>query len=142
MARGEWGKTTELIAEALAILELQHPMTLRQVFYQLVAKNLIENRKSEYASLSTALTKARRDGRVPWEYINDRTRPTYEPRMYRDLAQYSRAVAVSYRRNHWASQPNHVEVWSEKDAIYGSIEELCDNLGVVQVYLLCRRAAP
>jgi hypothetical protein len=39
-------------------------------------------------------------------------------------------VKNSYRKDYWALQPVHVEVWTEKDAIIGSIAEITDDFGV------------
>jgi hypothetical protein len=38
-------------------------------------------------------------------------------------------VKHSYRKDHWHGQPEHVEIWVEKDAVIGSIAELADELG-------------
>ena len=50
------------------------PLTLRQIYYRLVAKGLIPNRRSAYNGLSAQLVKAREAGEVDERRINDRTR--------------------------------------------------------------------
>ena len=52
-------KTTRLIETAAAILTEHHPMTVRQVYYQLVSRQVIENSRSAYQSVSKALVAAR-----------------------------------------------------------------------------------
>jgi len=49
-------------------------MTLRQLYYQLVSKDVIPNIASEYAKLSTLLTEARMYGYIDWDFIEDRIR--------------------------------------------------------------------
>ncbi len=59
-------KTLKLIEAAATVLEDYHPMTLRQVYYQLVSRHVIENTKSQYQRLSNALVKARQEGIIPF----------------------------------------------------------------------------
>jgi hypothetical protein len=130
MSQGEWKETTELIQAAIEILKLENPMTVRQLFYRLVSNHSLENTKKDYQLVSKIMTKARTDGRCPYEWIVDRSRPTYEPNVFTDAAEYAEVVKTGYRKNYWSDQPNYVEVWTEKDAIIGSIESVTADLGV------------
>lgn len=130
MAKAEWAKTTVLISAARKILDIQQPMTIRQLFYRLVSAALIPNDRKHYQLVSRMMTKARDDGRIPFEYITDRSRPEYKPNVWDDANGYAQAVQRSYRKDYWATQPNHVEIWVEKDAIIGSIQDVTDELGV------------
>jgi hypothetical protein len=130
MAKAEWVKTTALISGAVAILEGQYPMTIRQLFYQIASRGVIENNRSCYQMVSRVMTKARHDGRCRWEYIVDRSRPEYAPNVFKDAHGYAEVVRRSYRKDYWELQPNHVEVWTEKDAIIGCIEGLTNELGI------------
>ena len=62
--------------------------------------------------------------------VCDRTRPTYEPNVWRDPQDYAEAIKCGYRRDYWQGQPYHVELWSEKDTVLGSIQELTDAFGI------------
>jgi hypothetical protein len=130
MARGEWEKTTWLIDRMVEVLTKEWPATVRQTFYALVAVAVIANTDADYKRVSRLLTTARKDGRIPYEWIVDRSRPTYSPNVFQDPEAYARVVAKGYHRDYWTMQPSHVEVWSEKDAILGSIEPVTDKYGV------------
>lgn len=130
MAQREWKVNSQLIEAALSILEAEHPMTIRQLFYRLVSAALIVNTQADYHKVSRLMTKARRDDRCPYEWIVDRSRPIYEPAVWKDPRGYAEGVKRSYRKDYWAMQPNYVELWVEKDAIIGSIQELTDELGI------------
>lgn len=130
MARAEWAKTTALIDVAVAILEGQYPMTVRQLFYQIVSRAVLQNNDRCYKKVSRVMNKARQDGRCRWEYIVDRSRPEYAPNVFKDAQGYAEVVRRSYRKDYWELQPNHVEVWTEKDAIIGCIEGLTNELGI------------
>src|ERR1700676_1041524 len=122
VAKAEWAKTTKLIDAAVDILEEQHPMTIRQLFYRLVSIGMIENSKKHYQMVIRLMTTARLDGRCDFDYIVDRSRPEYKHSVWDDCGDYLNSVKHGYRKDYWALQDNHVEVWVEKDAIIGSIE--------------------
>jgi hypothetical protein len=131
VAKSEWAKTTKLIDAAVGILEDQHPMTIRQLFYRLVSTGLVTNDKKHYQMVIRLMTTARLDGRCDFDYIVDRSRPEYKSSVWDNAAQYAETVRRGYRRDYWTLQPNHVEVWVEKDAIIGSIEPVTNELGVI-----------
>jgi hypothetical protein len=105
-------------------------MTIRQLFYRLVSIAAIQNSRGDYQRLSTAMTKARNDGRIDFDCIVDRSRPEYMPCVFDDAAAYAETVSRAYRKDYWQLQPQRVEVWCEKDSIIGSIERLTNNLGI------------
>jgi hypothetical protein len=130
IAGGENRKTTQLIVAAVDILDAESPMTIRQLFYRLVSRGLIPNDRKHYQLVSRVMTKARDDGRCSFDYIVDRSRPHYSPSVFQDAGRYADVVQNAYRKDYWATQPNHVEIWVEKDAIIGSIEPTTNKLGV------------
>src|SRR6516225_10503798 len=110
-------KTTRVIEMAAEILAAHHPQTVRQVFYQLVSRQVIENTRGAYQSVSKALVAARRDGTIPWEQIEDRLRRPRHVSIWHGLNDSAATAATAYRRNTWTCQPFRVEVWLEKDAL-------------------------
>jgi hypothetical protein len=110
MAQGEWQETTQLIRAALLILRQQQPMTVRQLFYQMVVRELIKNIAADYRRVSRMMTIARNDGRCPWEWIVDRSRQVYEPNVFDNPSEYAKVVKEGYRRNYWQDQPCYTEV--------------------------------
>ncbi len=130
MARGLWDKSRELIDWARGILEREWPMTIRQIFYRLVSMGLIKNTKADYQRVIRLMTIARNDGRIPFNWIVDRSRPVYDPPVFKDPRAYAEAVKHSYRRDYWTMQPLYGELWCEKDTISGSIAGVTDELGV------------
>src|SRR5258706_11990366 len=67
-------KTAELIERGAEILRSHHPMTVRQVYYQLISGHVLENSRSNYKAVVNALRDARLEGLIPWEFIEDRLR--------------------------------------------------------------------
>lgn len=130
MAKGRWSKTQRLLDAAKAVLESEWPATVRQLFYRLVSILVIENCIEDYRRVSSVMTSARQNGEVPWEFIVDRSRPTYQARTYQNLEDYGEVVGRSYRKDYWTNQPWYVEVWCEKDAVIGSVERVTDEFGI------------
>jgi hypothetical protein len=123
-------KTAELIERAAELLRQHHPMTVRQVYYRLVSRQVIENTRSAYQAVSKALVAARREGLIPWAHIEDRLRRPRCAPMWSGLPDYAGTAAGWYRRNVWDSQPVRIEAWLEKDALSGIFEDELDGYGV------------
>ena len=122
-------KTEILIETAVEILTGKHPMTVRQVYYRLVSRQVIKNTRAQYHAVSKALVSARQEGIIPWEWIEDRLRRPRTVQMWEDLADFIETAKQSYRRDVWANQEGCVEVWLEKDALSGIFEEVLDPYG-------------
>ena len=107
-----------------------YDLTLRQLYYQFVSRDLIPNRQSEYKRLGDIVNDARLAGLVDWEAIVDRTRNIRALPHWSDPAAIVRAAAASFAVDKWADQPQRVEVWIEKDALVGVFEPVCQELDV------------
>ena len=106
----------------VAILNADHPMTVRQVFYQLVVRGAIEKTEEQYqGTVIRLLTDLRVSGRVPFGWIVDESRRRIVNRTYNNIADAARNTAECYRRNAMHTCPDYVEVWSEKEALAGVI---------------------
>lgn len=128
--KGKHTKTLAMLEEARAILAEIHPMTVRQVYYQLVSRQVIENNRTRYQAVSNLLRDARKDGTIPWEWVEDRTRRPRAVAMWDDLAEFAEEARRAYRRDVWAWQPAYTEVWLEKDALSGIFEDVLAGYGV------------
>lgn len=111
-------------------------LTLRQLYYQLVARGYIPNRQTEYKRLGALLNDARLAGLVDWTAIEDRTRNLRGLPHWENPQSILRAAARGYHLDRWADQPNYIEVWIEKDALVGVIEGVCTQYDVP--YFSCR----
>jgi hypothetical protein len=123
-------RTRAIIQKANEVLSENHPMTVRQVFYQCVAHQVIENKHSAYQAVSNALVGARKNGIIPWEWIEDRLRKPRQVSMWSGLPDFADTVVAAYRRDVWATQKVYVEVWLEKDALSGIFEDILEPYGV------------
>lgn len=123
-------KTADIIETARDLLSGHNPMTVRQVYYQLVSRQLIENSKSSYQSVSNALVTARREEIISWDWIDDRLRRPRTVSMWNDLSDFAETAIRAYRRDVWAEQDTLIEFWLEKDALSGIFEDILNPYGV------------
>jgi hypothetical protein len=113
-----------------------YELTLRQLYYQFVARGLIPNNQKEYDKLGSIISDARLAGLIDWDHIVDRTRSLRGVAHWDDPAEIIQGAANSFRIDKWADQSMRVEVWIEKDALLGIIERPCRELDVS--YFSCR----
>lgn len=123
--------TIDKVNSIVAEYEAQgYELTLRQVYYQLVARGFIPNNERSYKNLGNLINDGRLAGLIDWYAIVDRTRNLRgnshwdRPEDVIDSARYS------YMLDRWENQPNYVEVWVEKDALIGIVSQICRELDV------------
>ena len=120
--------TRILLDDIIRILEdyknQGYKLTLRQLYYQLVSSDILENKVQNYAKLSRILTDARLCGFVDWEIIEDRIRIPQRPSQWDSISDIVSAALSQYRKDRHYSQENYIEVWVEKDALSGILEPI------------------
>lgn len=113
-----------------------YDLTLRQLYYQFVARDLVPNTVREYKNLGNVINDARLAGLINWLSIVDRTRTLYKNPHWSTPADIVRACANQFSVDMWEGQNYRVEVWIEKDALVGVIQGPCTVLDVP--YFSCR----
>jgi hypothetical protein len=111
-------------------------LTLRQLYYQFVSRDLIPNTQRSYKRLGGIVNDARLAGLIDWESIEDRTRNRVTNSHWDGPGEIVRACADQYRLDLWADQVYRPEVWIEKEALIGVIESACRRLDVP--FFACR----
>lgn len=116
--------------------QMGYSLTLRQVYYQLVARDVIPNSERSYKNLGNLISDGRMAGLIDWSAIEDRTRNLRENSHWDSPGSIIHSAAYSYAIDKWADQDNYVEVWVEKDALVGIVGQVCSELDVP--YFSCR----
>lgn len=123
-------KSEALVAIAQGIIEDYqregYTLTLRQLYYQFVARDLIENSERSYKNLGTVITKARMAGMLDWEAIEDRNREHKEFWFQEDETSVIQRLPNYIQFDQWDRQPFYVEVWVEKEALGNVVSRACD----------------
>lgn len=101
-------------------------LTLRQVYYQFVARGLLANKDTNYKRLGSIINDARLAGEMDWSYIEDRTRNVRGSfGGYNDPGQYLEDIAGGYIEPIWRGQDYRPEVWVEKEALADIVQQAC-----------------
>jgi len=111
-------------------------LTLRQLYYQFVARDLLPNTVKSYKRLGSIVNDARLAGLIDWEFIEDRTRETNMPPSWITPESILDSAARAFRIDKWVDQNFRPEVWIEKEALAGVIEPVCRELQIP--FLSCR----
>lgn len=129
-----------IIDQANAICEQYaaqgYDLTLRQLYYQFVARGWLENDQSQYARLGKIVNDARMAGLIDWDYITDRTRNLRGLKHWNSPTQAVEELSKNFRFEKWKDQKNRIEVWIEKDALVGVLQAACEPMDVD--YFSCR----
>ena len=105
-------------------------LTLRQLYYQFVSRDFIPNTARSYQRLGDVINDARLAGLIDWNAIEDRTRNVRSLSHWDTPSAIVEACAEQFHLDLWATQRHRVEVWIEKDALIGVIEDVCNEFDV------------
>ncbi len=111
-------------------------LTLRQLYYQFVARGLLDNTQREYKNLGNLISKARLAGLIDWNAIEDRTRNLASQPTWDSPSEIVAACADQFKLDIWEGQEYRPEVWIEKEALTGVIAPVCNRLRIS--YFACR----
>lgn len=133
-----------------------YDLTLRQIYYQLVAHDLFpddrkftwtgskwvrdpegtKNADPNYKWLGGIIDDGRLAGLIDWQAIIDRTRNLKELSHWDEPSDIIQSAAQSFKIDKWKDQECRVEVWVEKDALVGVVGQVCERWDVP--YFSCR----
>ena len=101
-----------------------YKLTVRQLFYQMVGRGLIENDQKEYRKISSLVTIGRMGGLIDFQAIEDRVRVPRLPYFCTGPDDAIEDTIASYRLDRQEGQEWYTEVWSEKDALSGLLYDI------------------
>jgi hypothetical protein len=109
-------------------------VTLRQLFYRLVAAQILPNTKQAYKGLSRTNAQLRRDDDFP--KLLDATREIRKPLQFDSVGEAAEYITSHYRRDKDAAQEYHIILGIEKDALVGLLwcEFVRYGVGVVSLH--------
>lgn len=111
-------------------------LTLRQLYYQFVARDLLPNNQKSYNRLGDIISNARLNGNIDWQAIKDRTRRINNCLHFNDPSHAIYNVSSWYAIDTRSNQENYIECWVEKEALVGVVERACEHLDIP--FFACR----
>lgn len=127
--RGKSLELIELINQVVDEYSSQgYELTLRQTYYQLVARGYIPNNERSYKNIGNLINDGRLAGLIDWHSITDRTRNLRKNSHWTTPSSVIESAMYSYMLDKWEGQPNYVEVWVEKDALVDIVGQACGSI--------------
>lgn len=103
-----------------------YDLSLRQLYYQLVSRNIVENTERSYKNVGNVVSDGRLAGLIDWDMIVDRGRTCQRRSHWKSPADIVKTCANSYHIDMWRGQSNYVEVMVEKQALEGVLIPVCE----------------
>lgn len=105
-------------------------LSLRQLYYQLVARDKVENTVKSYKRVGNLVSDARLAGMLDWSMIEDRGRESTMNSHWETPKGILESAAYSFKMDRWKGQLAYVEVFVEKDALSGILIPVCQEMDV------------
>ena len=114
-------------------------LTIRQLYYQLVSRDIIPNEERSYKQLINTTTNGRMAGLIDWDMIEDRTRSFITRNRWNSPSEVLHASAEQFHMDMWDNQDQRVFLIVEKEALVSVFERVCHQFDVP---LLAARGYP
>jgi hypothetical protein len=127
------GQVDQLDQQIIAVLEEDHPQSVRHVFYRMTDPRLsepVEKSDRGYRHVQERCVKLRRSGRIPYHWIADMSRRGYFVQTFSGKSDFLSRVAGLYRSDLWAQSEYRCEVWCESRSIASVILQDCNEMAV------------
>lgn len=101
-------------------------VTIRQIYYRLLGVLPVNYRQVIYACKV-----GRQNGLISWNGIVDRARPSYSiGQTFEKASDFIDEISGYFHLNYWAESNNHVEIWTEKDALSQILYKIAERYHV------------
>lgn len=157
-ANKQWVADKSMLANHIkqiseSYLHQGYTLTLRQLYYQLVSRELIPNHDKVYKKIGAIKDDCVYSGGVDWDCYEDRSRVPHLPYFNNGIAHAIQQSLDHFKRDRQLGQQTHIELWTEKDAISNILKRalnpyhirLCVNKGYTSssaIYASYERFAP
>lgn len=136
-------KSVEMIHRINGIIEQYqdegYTLTVRQLYYQLVARDIIPNNEKSYKQITSLVNDARIGGLIDWDAIEDRTRSFERRSRWNNPKDILTASAKQFHTDPWDTQDRRIFLVVEKEALVGVFQNVCWQFDVP---LLAARGYP
>jgi hypothetical protein len=127
-------KNRELLLQVEAIIgEYAMALTIRQIFYRLVARYFYAKTEHAYKDLVYLLSRARRAGHIPMDAIRDDGFTSYYPAWWLDIDDFlgdMRARARRFRLNRQRGQRRRLVVMCEASGMAPQLYRIAEPYGI------------
>jgi hypothetical protein len=106
-------------------------VTVRQLYYHLFSKGIIpEPSTRQYQRVCRIITKARKRGYIPFDWIEDRSRKPIYNMLYENIEHFLSLNMKRYKKNTWNNQKNFIIILVEKEALAPIVWDIAEKYNV------------
>ena len=127
------GRMETLDAQIMAVLQEDHPQSVRHIFYRMTDPRLsepVEKSDRGYRHVQSRCVVLRRAGLIPYNWIADLSRQGYFVNTFDDAGDFIRQMGGLYRADLWRDADVRCEVWAESRSIASVMLADCKELAV------------
>lgn len=127
------GEIDQLDAQIVAVLEEDHPQSVRHIFYRMTDPRLpepVEKSDRGYRHVQDRCLKLRRSGRIAYSWIADLSRRGYFVNTFSSAGDFIDRMAGHYRADLWRESAFRCEIWAESRSIASVLLDDCNELAV------------
>ena len=126
------GEMVELFNAVVAVLKGygNDRISIRHLCYRLSSTGVISKTETAFDTLAGHLAKWRKQRFIPFGRFVDATRWYHGSTTFDNAAAALEDSIGGYRKNLWRTQPFHVEVWVEKEAVASIVVPVVDRWGI------------
>lgn len=132
--------TLDILVKAGDVIDeyakMGYKLTLRQLYYQFVSRDWLQNTQKNYKRLGHIVNQGRLAGFIDWEAIEDPLREINALPHYAHPHDVIKHAARWWGQDLWVGQEYRCEVWIEKNALNGIFLPACQRWDVP--VLVCR----
>lgn len=110
-----------------AFMKKNIKLSNRQLYYQLVGRDLIPNNIAIYKRICKFLTDLKYGGYIDWDAIEDRGRTPERHSEWETFQDLINSAVASYRLPRWQDQRFYVELYCEKEAMESVLRPIANK---------------
>ena len=123
----------QLDDQIVSVLRLDHPQSVRHVFYRMTDPRLpepVEKSEKGYRHVQAVSSSCADRAKIPYGWISDATRRGYHTDTFSSASDFLTQMNGLYRADLWADADIYCEVWTESRSIAGVVQDDCEELAV------------
>ncbi|MEJ7685682.1 MAG: hypothetical protein WKG52_01035 [Variovorax sp.] len=126
-------EVSQLDDQILAVLQEDHPQSVRHIFYRMTDPRLpepVDKSDRGYRHVQDRCVKLRRSGRIPYAWFADLSRRGYFVNTFSSATDFIDRMAGHYRADLWQHSEYRCEIWAESRSIASVLLDDCNELAV------------
>lgn len=123
-------KSNQLVLTIRTFAKENYPVTVRQIFYNLVSRQIVESSIQTYHEIVRIVKNMRLAGIIPFKWVVDDTRRPEKTPTWNSVSDILHAAIEQFRSDWQQDQRYYVEVWLEKRSLRRFFYPITNNYDI------------